>query len=133
MLNIPLVAADWIIVFFIKSIDAPLPTCVFSLTSYCSCYSYCCCFVLSSTLLFLLPVRVVPSDEAVLRHRDTSRTCKILQWPFAVHTVAEIAHWLNYPATSFIKIKKRKEERGCTRKAKPCAPEPQYVRLYQRL
>lgn len=78
MLNIPLVVADWIIVLFcfvlfINSIDAPLPTCFFFfLTSCCSCYSSCCCFLLSSALLFLFLVTVVPSDEAVLRHRDTS-------------------------------------------------------------
>lgn len=100
--------------FFINSTDAPLATCVFFLTSYCSCYS--CCFRLSSALLFLLPVAVVPTDEAVLRHRDTSWTFlphgRILQWPFAVHTVAEIAHWLHYPATSFLKKKKKEGRKG---------------------
>lgn len=98
--------------FFINSIGSPLPACFFFPTSCGSCCSCCCCccFHLPSTLLFLLPVAVVLSDEAPLQRRDTSQTfmphSRGPRWPFAAHTVTETAHWLHYPATSFLKKKR---------------------------
>lgn len=95
--------------FFINSIGSPLPACFFFPTSCSSCCCRC-CFHLPSTLLFLLPVAVVLSDEAPLQRCDTSQTFMLHsrgpRWPFAAHTVTETAHWLNYPATSFLKKKR---------------------------
>lgn len=132
MLNIPLVAG-WIVVFFVNSIDAPLPTWFFFLSN-----------LLLLLLLLMLPLS--PLQCPVFPSHCCS--CSIQQ--ICALPLSHLLHLLAAPQNSAVALRcthsggncslaalssnilYKKNRGGCNHKARPCASEPPHVHLYQR-
>lgn len=134
ILNIPLVVTDWIIVFSSTPLAlhfllvfsfrplaalAGLAAAAVAFTSPALCYSS---FLLQSFCLTRL------RSSAVTHLKPSCRTAEVRGGPL-LHTL-----WRKLLTGCIIQQHPSKKKGGeCNRTASPCAPEPQHVRLYQRL